>query len=72
MILCRLFRIAFLWVVYPDGIAMDTIVLNALEYHSVLLRLNVAATDMILLIGLQTDMNEDYTYDSSRLRDFCS
>ena len=38
--------------------------LNALEYHRSS-EINVAGTDAILLLGLQKDVTEDFTYDTS-------
>lgn len=38
--------------------------LNALEYHRSS-EINIAVTDMILLLGAQQDIQEDYTYDTS-------
>lgn len=38
--------------------------LNALEYHRSS-EVNVAVTDVILLIGSQQDIKDDYTYDTS-------
>jgi len=43
--------------------------LNALEYHRDS-EVNVAVTDMILLIGSQQDIQEDYTYDTSLVEAF--
>lgn len=43
--------------------------LNALEYHRSS-EINVAVTDMILLLGLQQDIKEDYTYDTSLVKAF--
>ena len=38
--------------------------LNALEYHRCS-EINIAVTDMIILIGQQQDIQDDYTYDTS-------
>ncbi len=38
--------------------------LNALEYHKSS-EINVAATDAVLLLGSEQDMDEDFTYDTS-------
>ena len=38
--------------------------LNALEYHRSS-EINIAVTDMILLLGSQQDVKEDFTYDTS-------
>jgi len=43
--------------------------LNALEYHRDS-EVNVAVTDIILLIGSQQDISRDYTYDTSRVEAF--
>lgn len=43
--------------------------LNAVEYHRNS-ELGVAATDLILLVGKQQDLSEDYTYDSSKMDAF--
>lgn len=43
--------------------------LNALEYHRSS-EINVAVTDMILLLGRQQDIEEDYTYDTSKVEAF--
>ena len=43
--------------------------LNALEYHRNS-EINVAATDLILLIGAQQDMESDYTYDVCHVEAF--
>ncbi len=43
--------------------------LNALEYHRNS-EINVAATDLVLLIGSQQDMESDYTYDVSHVEAF--
>lgn len=43
--------------------------LNALEYHRCS-EVNVAATDMILLLGRQQDIEKDYTYDTSKVEAF--
>lgn len=43
--------------------------LNALEYHRSS-EINIAAKDLILLIGMQQDMEEDYTYDTSKVEAF--
>lgn len=38
--------------------------LNGLEYHRTS-EINVAVTDMVLLVGKQQDISDDYTYDTS-------
>lgn len=43
--------------------------LNALEYHRSS-EINVAVTDMILLVGMEQDVEEDYTYDTSHVEAF--
>ena len=43
--------------------------LNALEYHRSS-EINIAVTDMILLIGAQQDIQPDYTYDTSLVEAF--
>ncbi|MCI9490044.1 MAG: DUF4867 family protein [Dorea sp.] len=43
--------------------------LNALEYHRSS-EINVAVTDMILLVGMEQDVKEDYTYDTSQIEAF--
>lgn len=42
----------------------DNYTLNALEYHRSS-EINIAVTDMILLLGAQQDVAEDFTYDTS-------
>lgn len=44
-------------------------ILNALEYHRSS-EVNVAVTDLILLIGSQQDIKADYTYDTSLVEAF--
>lgn len=43
--------------------------LNAVEYHRSS-EVNVAATDLILLIGMQQDIEDDYTYDTKNIEAF--
>ncbi len=43
--------------------------LNAVEYHRSS-ELGVAATDLILLIGKQQDITEEFTYDTSKIEAF--
>lgn len=43
--------------------------LNGLEYHRSS-EINVAVTDLILLLGRQQDIAADYTYDTSRVEAF--
>ncbi len=43
--------------------------LNALEYHRDS-EVNIAVTDLILLLGRQQEIREDYTYDTSRVKAF--
>lgn len=39
--------------------------LNAVEYHRDS-EINIAVTDMILILGKEQDITEDHTYDSSK------
>ena len=43
--------------------------LNAVEYHRNS-EINVAATDLVLLIGWQQDIADDFTYDTSKIEAF--
>lgn len=43
--------------------------LNAVEYHRSS-EVNVAATDLILLIGMQQDIESDFTYDTKQIEAF--
>lgn len=43
--------------------------LNALEYHRSS-EINVAATDAVLLLGLQQDVSDDFTYDTGKVEAF--
>ena len=43
--------------------------LNALEYHRSS-EINIAATDLILLLGMQQDITEEYSYDTSKVEAF--
>ncbi|MCM1251975.1 MAG: DUF4867 family protein [Clostridium sp.] len=43
--------------------------LNAIEYHRSS-EINVAATDAILIVGLQQDITDDFTYDTSLMEAF--
>lgn len=43
--------------------------LNALEYHRSS-EVNIAVTDMILLLGQEKDIREDFTYDTSNVEAF--
>lgn len=43
--------------------------LNALEYHRNS-EINVAATDAVLMLGLQQDVEEDFTYDTGKVEVF--
>lgn len=43
--------------------------LNALEYHRDS-EINVAATDAVLMLGLLQDVEEDHTYDTSKVEAF--
>lgn len=44
-------------------------ILNALEYHKDS-EINVAATDAILLLGLRSDIEDDFTYDTAKVEAF--
>ncbi len=43
--------------------------LNAIEYHRSS-EINVAATDAVLIVGMQQDITEDFTYDTSKMEAF--
>jgi len=43
--------------------------LNAVEYHRSS-EINIAVTDIILLIGCQQDIEDDYSYDTSKIEAF--
>ena len=43
--------------------------LNGLEYHRSS-EINVAVTDLVLLVGHQQDIEKDYTYDTSKVEAF--
>ena len=43
--------------------------LNAVEYHRNS-ELNIAATDAILILGMQQDIEDDFTYDTSKMEAF--
>lgn len=43
--------------------------LNALEYHRSS-ELDIAATDLILLLGMQQDIQDDFTYDTAKVEAF--
>lgn len=43
--------------------------LCAVEYHRSS-EVNIAATDAVLLLGLQVDMEDDYTYDTAKMEAF--
>lgn len=43
--------------------------LNAVEYHRSS-EINVAATDIILLIGMQQDIEDDFSYDTGKIEAF--
>lgn len=43
--------------------------LNGLEYHRTS-EINIAVTDMILLLGRQQDINKDFTYETSQVEAF--
>ena len=40
--------------------------LNAVEYHRNS-EINVAVTDLVLLIGMQQDIEDDFTYETSKI-----
>lgn len=43
--------------------------LNAVEYHRNS-EINVAATDAVLLVGMQQDITDDFTYETSKMEAF--
>ena len=43
--------------------------LNAAEYHRNS-EINVAATDAVLILGMQQDINDDFTYDTAKMEAF--
>lgn len=43
--------------------------LNAIEYHRSS-EINVAATDAVLIVGLQQDITDDFTYDTAKMEAF--
>lgn len=43
--------------------------LNAVEYHRSS-EINVAATDAILIVGMQQDITDDFTYDTAKMEAF--
>lgn len=43
--------------------------LNAVEYHRSS-ELDIAATDLVLLLGMQQDITDDFTYDTSKIEAF--
>lgn len=43
--------------------------LNAVEYHRNS-EINVAATDAVLIVGMQQDVNDDFTYETSKMEAF--
>lgn len=44
-------------------------ILNAVEYHRTS-EINIAVTDLILLIGCQKDIEDDFSYDTSKIEAF--
>ena len=52
-----------------DIVMVNNKKLNALEYHRNS-EINVAVTDLVLLIGHQQDIEEDLTYDTSKVEAF--
>ena len=49
--------------------AGKNVMLNALEYHRCS-EINVAARDMILLVGMQQDIEDDFSYDTAKVEAF--
>lgn len=47
----------------------DNYMLNAVEYHRTS-EINIAVTDLILLIGCQRDVEDDYSYDTANIEAF--
>ena len=47
----------------------NNFLLNAVEYHRTS-EINIAVTDLILLIGSQQDIEDDYSYDTSKIEAF--
>ena len=45
------------------------VLLNAVEYHRNS-EINVAATDAVLIVGMQQDIANDFTYDTSKMEAF--
>ena len=45
------------------------VLLNAVEYHRNS-EINVAATDAVLIVGMQQDINDDFTYDTGKMEAF--
>ena len=43
--------------------------LNAVEYHRDS-EINIAATDLVLILGKQQDIEEDFTYDTAKMEAF--
>lgn len=43
--------------------------LNAVEYHRSS-EMDIAATDLILLLGMQQDISDDFTYDTAKIEAF--
>lgn len=43
--------------------------LNAVEYHRSS-EINIAVTDLILILGLQSDIEDDFTYETSKMEAF--
>ena len=43
--------------------------LNAIEYHRSS-EINVAATDAVLIVGMQQDITDDFTYDTAKMEAF--
>ncbi len=45
------------------------VLLNAVEYHRNS-EINVAATDAVLILGMQQDITDDFTYDTAKMEAF--
>ncbi|MCR4690681.1 MAG: DUF4867 family protein [Lachnospiraceae bacterium] len=45
------------------------VLLNAVEYHRNS-EINVAATDAVLILGMQQDIEDDFTYDTAKMEAF--
>lgn len=69
-IMCEIEKVAFgelpIQIGYCNG---HNSKLNAVEYHRCS-EINIAATDAILLVGMQQDIKDDLTYDTSLMEAF--